>query len=257
MINAVKIPEYKAEKTDGMLKHPLIVTKEQTNLDGMMNPSELLRETEKITLAHLNQYGINREIFEKEQKLWVVAWNSLQIRRLPRLAEEIVLTVWAGSPKNIAKVRKYAFYTGAGEPLASATSLFILMDKAARTVAKPIASLDKIPVLEVKGEPEPPKMTIPFPKAFAQSQTRAVQPEEIDANDHMNNTYYLDWVMDLLTKKEQREYTPQNIWIKYIKELRVNEVVFIHYQWVDKVLYVKGTHKGNDSFMMRVAFRNS
>lgn len=256
-MNKVKIPTYTAENPNGMLERKFIVKKEQTNLDGVMNPSDLLRKTEKITLVHMNQYGMNRETFEKEQKLWVIVWNSLQIKRLPHLAEEIVLKVWAGSPINISQVRKYAFYTLTGEPLASVASMFMLMDKTTRTVATPIANLKKIPILKVNGEPEPPKMTIPFSKELSQIQTRVVQPEEIDINEHMNNTCYLDWVMDLLTKKEQTGYTPQNIWIKYIKELKVKEEALIHYQWEDNVLYVKGSHNGNDSFMIRAEFRNN
>ena len=74
--------------------------------------------------------------------------------------------------------------------------------------------------------------------------------EEIDYNGHLNNSKYLDWVEELLDSNFYTEKTPKQS-VQYVKELREGETAKLRYTWENEVMYVRGIHNGEDSFLVK------
>lgn len=215
-----------------------------------MQPGDLAREVEKITAEHLKLWNLGREKFEKEKKLWVIAWTAYWIKQLPACGDTIVLRVWPGKRKNAMYPRKYAFYTQEGYPLVCASSLFVLMDRETRKLTAPISGLDAIPEIALQGEPGLPPLQMDFPDHMESKVSRIVQAEEMDINGHLNNSCYLDWAMCLARELLLESRAPGFVWVKYNKELVLGQKVTLHYEYQKDMLYIHGMSEGTSSFML-------
>ena len=241
----MSFPQYTAACPAGVYqkKFPM------TGLSGQVRPGDLAREMEKITEEHLGILGLSRDRLKAEGKIWVIAWTQIHISRLPEPGEQVILRIWPGKMKAMMQVRKYAFYTADGEPLACAASIFVMMDAGTRSFAAPSEILKYLPVVEIPGEPDLPPMRMNFPAELEQTLSRTVAAEEIDLNGHLNNTHYLDWADELTEGR-----VPTSIWVQYVKELLEGEDVLLHYGIQDDMLYVRGISDNRESFLLTANF---
>lgn len=246
------IPKYTADCPEGALQMEFTVTDDQTDASGRMRPSDFARQMERITAEQMRLYGIGRDSLREEGKIWVLAWTEIAIARLPRAGERVFSRVWAGKGKFVMYPRKYAFYSAEGEPLAGASSLFILMDEKTRGAARPSEKLKQIPVVAIPGEAQNPPMRVPFPKTLSKTAVRTVQPEEIDQNGHLNNTRYLDWAMDLAKEILPSGKSLTSVWVEYTKELRLGQQAQLQYEVQEGSFYLKGFLEGSSSFSLRM-----
>lgn len=246
----IAFPEYTKDCPEGMLQKTIKVSDMQTDASGRMRVSELARQMEKITEEHLSVFGMSRKELYAEGKIWVIAWNAIHIRRLPMQGETIWLCIWPCKMKSMMHSRKYAFYSLEGEPLACASSLFLLMDSETRSFSEPADRLKSVPVVVVPGEPELPKIRMAFPKTLSECVERVVQPEEIDKNGHLNNTHYLDWAESLHKSSDLEKHVPRSIWVQYSKELKKGQKVILRYEQKEDTLFVRGYSEENDSFLL-------
>lgn len=230
------------------------VTKEMTAGNEQMQPGNFARELEKITEAHLRSFGMNRESLLEEKKIWVISWNDIRISRLPKVGETVILRVWAGKKRAGMFSRFYGCYSAQGEALAGASSFFTLIDAETRTIAAPTEKIEQIPVVSLANEGKLPKMIQVFPENFAQQTERVVAPDEIDKNGHLNNTHYIDWAEDVAKDACGEERMPTSVWIRYEKELLVNEKVTLKYTMEKDKLYLQGFRGEELSFSVILSY---
>lgn len=241
----MSFPEYTAVCPAGVYQKKFSMT----GLSGQVRPGDLAREMEKITEEHLGILGLSRDRLKAEGKIWVIAWTRIRVSRLPEPGEQVILRIWPGRMKAMMQVRKYAFYTAGGEPLACAASIFVMMDADTRGFAAPSEILKYLPVVELPGEPGLPPMRMEFPTELNETFRRTVAAEEIDLNGHLNNTHYLDWADELLGDR-----IPSSIWVQYVKELlEGQEVTLCHTLQGDK-LSLRGTAEDRDAFLLTAEF---
>lgn len=241
----MNFPEYTAACPAGVYQKEFAMT----GLTGQIRPGDLAREMEKITEEHLGILGLSRDRLKAEGKIWVIAWTQIRISHLPQPGERVILRIWPGRMKAMMQVRKYAFYTADGEPLARAASIFVMMDAVTRSFAAPSEILKYLPVVEIPCEPGLPPMRMEFPAELNGCLLRTVAAEEIDLNGHLNNTHYLDWADPLLGDR-----IPASVWVQYAKELTEGQEVTLRYGLQEDALFVRGAAEGCESFLLAAEF---
>ena len=86
-------------------------------------------------------------------------------------------------------------YDADGTLLFKVLSLWVLMDVKTRAMVLPGKSGIGVPGVVVGNEPATPR-ALPT-KQTEHIQLRTVTTAQLDRNGHMNNTRYMDWVMEL------------------------------------------------------------
>lgn len=244
-------PAYSTDCLQGVYETRFTVTDAMTDTSGRMRLGDLARQMEKATAGQLSAYSMSREELQQEGKIWVIAWTSIEITKLPREQTEVILRVWPGKNKSMMYTRRYAFYTTEEEPLVCAASLFLLMDQETRSAAAPTEKLKAVPVITLEGEPKLPKLRMDFPEQFSHWRERVVAAEEIDKNGHLNNTRYLDWAEELFGESGQEEMF-RSVWVQYRRELREGQKVELRYEDADGVWYLQGSAEGAVSFLVKM-----
>lgn len=167
-----------------------------------------------------------------------------------------MVRIWPGRKKFSMHVRKYAFFTEAGEALVSAAALFLPMDRRSRKLTLAAEALT-LPEVVIPGEADIPSLHKIFPDKLPCRSERTVCPHEIDENGHMNNTCYLQWAGDLCSKEFHRQHEPRSIWVQYINELTQGQTVTLDYTAEGQRFFIRGRVNQADSFLAVIQYESS
>lgn len=172
-------------------------------------------------VASLASINLGFGIHTLEQK-YGVAWILMRIRvdiiRNPVLDEEITIETWPLEPKKLEFSRDYLVRDQEGNIIVRAVSSWVIMDieerKLKRTdtigftypeIITERAIVCKLGKLKHSGE-----LDISYKKVIGYS--------DIDFNGHLNNSRYVDYIMDCFDLEEHKKYSVQSIEVDFMNE---------------------------------------
>ena len=183
---------------------------------------------------------------------WAVTRHSLVINRLPMEGETVTVETWPMPTTRVAYPRAVYFYDEAGNELARATSLWVLMDPESRTMVLPGKSGVEVQGF-CQGDEVPVPRSLPS-RPLENSASRSVTYSLLDVNGHMNNTRYLDWVMDLPGSCYHAGHTPREITVCYLTEALEGQDLTLGWQLEDGLLQVDAHRDDARVFAAQVKF---
>ena len=128
----------------------------------------------------------------------------------------------------VAYPRSVVAYDQQGNELFRCVSLWVLMDTDTRAMLLPGKNGVSVPG-SLRGNELPAPGSI-MPKPLAQTSSRTVCFTDLDRNNHMNNTRYLDWIDDLLPSAFHQQHPIREITLCYLSEARESEPLSCHWE---------------------------
>lgn len=160
--------------------------------------------------------------------LWVIIRHRLQITRLPCKGETIHLETWPMPTTRVAYPRSVVAYDEQHRELFRSISLWVLMDKESRAMILPGKSGIAVPgILRGNELPSPHSL---IPAKCSASGHRRVCFSDLDANFHMNNCRYLEWIDDLLPSSFHSSHRLQDMTMCYMAEAREGDALEIFWE---------------------------
>ena len=218
------------------LKMP--VKPEQTDSLGRLKMWAILYFAQEAAGAHAASLGAGWEELQKKNLFWAVIRTRVEVEN-GVCGDEITVKTWPMPTSRTAYPRCVMGYSKDGQLLFKLVSLWVLMDVNSRVMVLPGKS--GVEVLgSVEGdEPQQPK-GLPFAE---QEHTcyKTVEQCHLDKNGHMNNTRYMDWVMELAGEK-----TVENVELCYFNEGRFGDQMELSYTLTEETLSVNIHRTGTD-----------
>ena len=169
---------------------------ENTDLDqcGNIKPASVLYFAQEIAGSHAAQLGTGWDVLQEKGLFWAVIRTRAEIFGQPK-GGVVVAKTWPMPATRAAYPRCVMGYDEDGSLLFKVLSLWVLMDVKTRAMVLPGKSGIGVPGVQLGDEP-------PMPRALPTKQTepiqlRTVTTAQLDRNGHMNNTKYMDWVMEV------------------------------------------------------------
>ena len=210
-----------------------------------LKPSALLYFVQEAAGGHCLQLQLSWEDLARKGLFWAVIRNRTQITRLPMSGETITVETWPMPTTRVAYPRSVIAYDSQGRELFRSISLWVLMDIQDRAMILPGKS-----GVEVNGLIRGSELKAPaslMPKPFADEVHRQVTYSCLDRNGHMNNTFYMDWVADLLDYAFHQAHEPREFTICYLSEALEGQDIQLQWQLDESgLLQVNGYRESTD-----------
>lgn len=177
----------------------------------------LLNRFAEIATINAKLIGLWNETMMKQYG-WVVAKQSLHLDRPIRYQDiiELSTTVQNGS---YVSFPRYYFIKRDQQDIGYCSSIWTLIDIYKRRIVSPKRIGLEVPVVEHDLHlAEPANIEINIPMNFVT--TRKVLYSDVDTNQHMNNTRYIQWALDIIDYDIHREYFVSDLTVQYKKEVR-------------------------------------
>ncbi|HOQ06532.1 MAG TPA: thioesterase [Clostridiales bacterium] len=197
---------------------------------------------------------------EKYSVAWVLTRIRVEFARIPELNESITVATWPHPPGKMEFGRDFKVCGEDGDAIIRAVSTWVLIDTKTRELRRSdyihmehpefIAehALDTRPgKLRPLGKPEP-------------VYRKVVGYSDVDFNGHINNSRYIDYIMDCFPVESHRQYMLKAIEVNYIKEAFPGDTLLLCREIPDDgdgTVYIEGVNEedGKPCFKARIWVR--
>ena len=218
------------------------------DVSAIWRPDAIFLAMQEISGAHTRVLGCDHEGALPPSILWVLYRMRLDIYRDMRVGDTVTLRTYHTQNLRMFFPRHYGFYAQDGSLVASASSLWLLMDRDTRrmTDCEPIR---RILVDTVGSEPalERPDSVTMLPDVSLVEDRLPVY-SDLDLNGHVNNARYVTWLCDLLGVDCLKKHRIQSLLVNYRAEIRPGVPVTLRLAKTDQAVSLEGIHDGQQCF---------
>ena len=186
-----------------------------------LKPSCVLDYMQEVAGDHSAMLGADRNMLTSKGLFWAVIRHRIQITRLPKAGEDILVKTWPMPTTRTAYPRSTIAWDSEGNESFRSISLWVLMDQKTRAMVLPGKSGVTVEGLLLGSELAVPGSVVP--RTMENTQERMVRFSDLDYNGHMNNCKYLEWIADLLPSGFHKDRQVQEITLNYLSEAREGE----------------------------------
>lgn len=236
-----------------MYKEKVQITSVDVDENLEVRLSSLFKFMQAVASNHAEKIKVGHWELFKHNLLWVVIRMEVKIYRTPLLDEVITVTTHPGKTRSFIYPRYFEIFDKDGKLIVAASSLWTMIDKTTRRVVTKPQGLTPI-------KPEENKHDIPLPEKVVGEandlvDTRKVRYSEIDLNGHLNNTQYIEFILDTHEPSFYREHRISSINISYEKEIKSEHTVCLYSNNKDKEI-VRGNVDGANHFIAELTYEH-
>ena len=158
----------------------------------------ILSWLQEAALGHSHTRGFSVDDIKSKGITWVLSRITVQFERMPVADEQILVRTWPVTRESRSGIRDFELYDQCGKRVATATSLWVLLNLATRRPVKINEYLPEYPLNPVRALDDP---FDPLP-ALGEDTPLTVQipvlRSHIDQNAHVNNTVYATLALEVV-----------------------------------------------------------
>ena len=220
----------------------------ECGIDGRWRPGAILTEMQEAAGDHSAAMGCGRETLIRSGLVWVVTRIELHMARYPSYGESLTLRTFHRPHRHRFFPRFFEIRDGEGGMICQASSLWLLMDLQTRQSV----SADRLPTALTENGDMPELMPLPgvieIPDAPEQVIPYRAVYTDLDANGHVNNTKYADWLCNALGRETMTAHPPETMIIHFNNEVRPEQQVEMRLRQDGTQYYLLGLHERGNAF---------
>lgn len=175
--------------------------------------------------CHADKFGFGIEMANRNNCNWVVTRLAIEMEEYPKLGEKIHVQTWVESIMRMFSMRNFAFISADGRTLGHARSVWALINTETRTaqdlssIVSPSMFLNKeCPIERIRKIKNAGTETV---------ETFRVKYSDIDLNQHMNSSKYVEHITDTFTLHKFSKRDIKRLEIEFIQEALFDEAISI------------------------------
>lgn len=176
-----------------------------------------------IATSHAEELGIGKAETLDKGMAWVITRIEVDVVKTPVYTQKVFLETYPGDDLKVLFPRYFRLTDERGNVLIKSSSIWAVIDMNKRTpVAKPFKSI-----------PEPEhyedELSLPnrvnIPEDLQLVEERKVRYSDIDLNGHLNNTKYMDYILDVHDSSFYKKKRIKHVTINYLHEVKDGTIV--------------------------------
>ncbi len=198
----------------------------ETDSGGTATPLSLLKILGESSGEHSETLGCGIESLMSLNYAWMLNRWRVKIYKYPKAKEKISIKTWTSKVDRFYANREFSFYNKEGELLGKASTLWIFIDMLKK---RPI----RIPEDVIKHYRLIPEQNFTdfydfkLPYEIEDFQEFRIRRQDIDYNNHVNNSVYLSWMIENIPLDIYKNYKLSEFEIIYKKEAKYGNYIKI------------------------------
>lgn len=197
------------------------------DFEGRWKPTAFFQVMSESAANHADLLGVGYKAMLEVGYFWVLSRFKVRFLKYPQMGDLVHLKTW---PKTIQQklfyVRDYELFDQSEEPVALATSAWLVLDANARRLVPPAS----LPGLKLPSNPEAFALDEPLEKLKMDEDgevkiRQTASYSAIDLVGHVNNTRYIDLICDSVDIAHYQTQEFDSLQINFDKEVRLGEEV--------------------------------
>ena len=208
-----------------MYKEKIKITSIDVDNNFELKLSSLFKIMQEVASNHVESLNAGHYDLLKHNLLWVVIRIEVKIYKTIKLDDIITVTTHPGEQKSFIFPRYFQIYDKKGELLVNSSSMWAVIDKDTRKVVLRPQSIKAVKAESNKNDlPLPLKVNI---GEVSPVDERVVRYSNVDINGHLNNTQYVEFIVDTHDLDFYKHHRLCRININYDKEIKFGDKVTI------------------------------
>ena len=205
-------------------KESFKITSYQVDFQENIKPTNLMQLFQEAAGNHAQHLGAGYAALVEEKLFWALSRIRVEILQLPKWGDEIHIETWPCSLVGPFFRRDFIFYNSQDEPICKGVSGWLLLNAETMRPQRADRLTFDLPFNEGKLALET------FPDRLNGTAETAVFSKkilynEIDVNNHVNNTRYLDWAMDCFDSDFYRTHQLKSYTLEFLGEMHWGDEV--------------------------------
>lgn len=226
------------------------------DFNGNLKLSSLFTYFQDIAGLHAENLGMGMKVlYEKHGVLWVLVRMRVDITRYPLLKEEIIIETWPQEPNRIEFMRDFLVKDTEGNVLAKAISTWVIIDIESRRLKKSKEIYIGYPKI-IKERAIDCRLGSLKPDGQLEiAYKRKVCYSDIDINEHLNNSKYIDFIMDSFDLEVHKKYRIKSIEVNYSNEALPGDIITIYKDTSEvhsNIIYMEGIDEEKNELIFKV-----
>ena len=190
--------------------------------DGRIKIFSLMQYLQEIAALHAEQLGLGFDKLSEMNGYWVLSNIRIEISRLPGREDEVTLRTWPSGYSRTIATREFVGKDQNGVELFRAGSEWMVLNKQTNRL-KNLFRLDlNLPKTGIKALPDELNRLEPhddYRVGAVREPPVRVPYSSIDLNGHVNNTEYVRWGIDALSRTFKLEENIRCVQATYLSEV--------------------------------------
>ncbi len=190
--------------------------------------SAYFQTMEEVATHHAASFGFSLETMLERKMIWILSRVKIQFYQPPKVQETVKVETWPrGVQQKIFFGRDFNFLSEADQPLASASTLWILINPDTRRIVMPQSLTQFYPAMSEKMALDETLEKIGINHELTPLYTAKVGYSSVDLMGHVNNARYIDWIGDAFSSELFEGEVPGQIQINYLNEVKPGDTISI------------------------------
>jgi len=205
--------------------------------------------------ASADELGFGYSVLQPKGDGFIIVNWYLELYRAIKLGEEVTVHTWPIKPKKLIVFRDFEIYVG-NEKVGVGTSRWCLISlKDFSMLPSSEAFTDDMTYNDFRSV-EVFNWKIPAVTATVPAYSKAVSYSDYDHYNHVNNTKYADFLMDVFKPEELKNKYVSSVQITYVNQCKYGEIIdFYRCDCEDGTTLVEGRVGDGTRVQMRVVLK--
>lgn len=231
-------------------EEPVTVKPYETDFRGLWKPHCFFQAFQLAGTNHAEHLGVGYQAMLRNGVAWLLARLKLKILRLPELDEQLTVQTWPrGLQQKIFFMRDFFVLDAAGQKIAAASSVWLMVDVKKRALVKPDPAMaERLPLNPGKLALDEQVDKIVIPEGLREQFSVQARFSAVDMIGHVNNTRYIEWVEDCFSIEDYQAHELNTLQINYANEVKPGQEVSIQNARLDEKTHViAGVNRSGDA----------
>jgi acyl-ACP thioesterase len=150
---------------------------------------------QRAAAEHAEALGVGGDALRRDGLAWILVQWSLEIFSLPEAGSTVRIETWPSGYTDRIVRRDFFVDSPSGVRIGRATSHWAILDLARRRPVQMPGPVRSLTTTAREAALDAPLSRLPAPDPPAFTQSVRVTAEHLDANGHVNNVRYVEWLL--------------------------------------------------------------